>query len=57
MMAEFPTLTEAATAWLTSGLRPIEQENAKHGLPTDNVSVTFTWNGQEYEVSVRKLKV
>lgn len=56
-MTQFPTLTEAATAWLTSSLRPIEQEQAKHGLPVDDVSVKFTWNGQDYEVSVRKLKV
>jgi hypothetical protein len=55
-MVEFSSLTEAATAWLTSGLRPIEQEHVKNGLPVDGVSVKFTWNGEEYEVSVRKLK-
>jgi hypothetical protein len=57
VMTHFSTLTEAASAWLTSSLRPIEQEHAKQGLPVDGVSVKFTWNGQEYEVSVRKLKV
>jgi hypothetical protein len=56
MMAQFPTLTEAATAWLTSGLSAIEQEHAKLRLPIDGVSVKFTWNGQDYEVGVRKLE-
>jgi hypothetical protein len=54
-MAEFSTLTEAATAWLTSGLRPIEQINEESGWPLGGVSVKFTWNGQDYEVRVRKL--
>jgi len=57
MMAQFPTLTEAATAWLSSSLSAIEKEHAKHGLPIDSVSVKFTWNGQDYEVGVRKLQV
>ncbi len=54
-MAEFKTLSEAATAWLDSALKPIEQFHAEHGSEYDGVTVKFTWREQEYEVGLRKL--
>ena len=54
-MAEFATLTEAATAWLTSGLRPVEEQSNGAGWPLQDVSVKFTWKGKDYEVGVRRL--
>jgi hypothetical protein len=51
-MLEYKTLTEAATAALQAGLRPIEEA----GLPMGPTVVKFTWQDQDYEVIVRELK-
>jgi len=51
-MPEYTTLTEAATAALQAGLRPIEDA----GLPMGPTVVKFTRQDQDYEVVVRELE-
>jgi hypothetical protein len=54
-MANSKSLTQTASEFLQAGLRPIEEVHEQLGKPVSSFSIKFTWDGADYEVSLRKL--
>ncbi len=49
------TLNEAAAIWLQAGIGPVEEHSVSLGQAFGGGTVAFTWRGEDYEVSLRKL--
>jgi hypothetical protein len=54
-MANSKSLTQTTSEFLQAGLRPVEVLHEQLGKPVSAFSIKFTWDGADYEVSLRKL--